>query len=97
MSRKPAATKNPSPEATEPAGVTLTLPVQITIAHGIQGQFIATFGGRTVAADSLEELFEAVYAVFEDEDDLRAAANARAELVREGAISWDQVKSELGL
>lgn len=55
--------------------------------------------GRRVAAvvdaDQLERLFEDA----EDLADIRAAAEARAEMAETGgpAIPWDQVKADLGL
>lgn len=53
--------------------------------------------GRRVAAvidaEDLEHLTEAA----EDLADIKAAEAARAEVAAQGAIPWDQVKSDLGL
>lgn len=64
---------------------------------GHEPVFLTRRGRRVAAivdADQLEQLIEAA----EDLADLRAAAEARAEMAAgEAPIPWDQVKSDLGL
>jgi hypothetical protein len=57
---------------------------------------VVRYGGREIGAlVPLEDL--AVLQRLEDQADLEQVREALAEIETEGTVSWDQVKSELGL
>lgn len=60
--------------------------------------YLARRGRRVAAVIDADDL-DAVLALAEDMTDIRAAADARAEMAATGAepIPWDQVKADLGL
>ncbi len=74
----------------------MDLPLTLTIDRCTNG-FVAKLPDRTLTAESLWELFEALFREFEDADDLRAANAALEEMKQGGAIPWEEVKARLGL
>lgn len=60
--------------------------------------YLARRGRRVAAVIDADDL-DAILALAEDMTDIRAAADARAEMAATGAepIPWDRVKADLGL
>jgi prevent-host-death family protein len=81
------------------AGSLLTHAVGSSLVRRVVQQkerVVVTHRGKEVAAlVPLEDL--AVLQQVEDQADLAAAQEALAEIEKEGTVSWEQVKAELGL
>ncbi|WP_092551335.1 type II toxin-antitoxin system Phd/YefM family antitoxin [Herbiconiux ginsengi] len=75
------------------------LSAMVDHAHSQHAPVYLERHGRRVAAIVDADDLDALLALAEDMEDIRAAEAARAELRRspDGAIPWDEVKRDLGL